>query len=230
MVSAASWVRLLKKGTLAAGMVLMFVSTINVSSNIARSDYQEKKIAEIEGYLPSIRETIKTDVSRRAAIAKIMGIIEKYNADLEHKFKQTIAIEIYEMSLKYQNLDIDLICATITHESAKTWRHDIVSPAGAMGLMQIMPYTGLDLSEPEGIKWTTPEQVLYNPIYNIRMGCRYLSSLIDEYHLDGGLAAYNGGVRQAQKWLASGRKDDVLVAETREYVPAVLKLYINFKN
>ena len=62
------------------------------------------------------------------------------------------------MSVKYPNLDVNLICATITHESARTWEPEVVSKAGAMGLMQIMPATGEWLSKYEGITWTGAEE------------------------------------------------------------------------
>ena len=32
------------------------------------------------------------------------------------------------MEVKYENLNVDLICATITHESARTWDPKVVSP------------------------------------------------------------------------------------------------------
>lgn len=56
----------------------------------------------------------------------------------------------------------------------------------SMGLMQIMPDTGYFLRQHEGLPWTDARDVLFNPIYNIRLGCRYLSSLIDVYQIDGG--------------------------------------------
>ena len=92
--------------------------------------------------------------------------------------KYSIANEIYKMSLKYNNLNVDLICATITHESALTWRKTIKSPVGAMGLMQIMPQTGILMAKKEGIEWKSAEKTLFDPITNIRLGCRYLSFLI----------------------------------------------------
>jgi len=133
------------------------------------------------------------------------------------------------MTRKYSNLDVDFICATITHESAKSWEPQIVSKAGALGLMQIMPTTGAFLAVQEGIEWTTSEQVLQDPILNIRLGCRYLSQLVTMYQQDGGLAAYNGGPKRAEIWLASNRDQNTLVAETRNYVPAILKLYDQFR-
>ncbi|GBE27589.1 soluble lytic murein transglycosylase precursor [bacterium BMS3Bbin03] len=106
----------------------------------------------------------------------------------------------------------------------------MTSPVGAMGLMQIMPGTGMFLSEFEGIAWINAETVLFNPIYNIRLGTRYLSTLIDIYGLQGGLAAYNGGEKRAALWLAHNKANGILWPETQKYVPAVLNLYQQFQN
>jgi soluble lytic murein transglycosylase len=203
---------------------------LNFSTHITRSGNEESSFVEIRQHLSEICGVMISDAARIAAVQKIIRIINDYNSKLDESLKYQIANEIYEMTLRYNNLDIDLICATITHESAKTWRPDVVSPAGALGLMQIMPYVGRSLSEIEGIEWTTPEAVLFDPIYNIRLGCRYLSSLINLYHLDGGLAAYNGGAYRAAKWLKSGRNNSILASETRGYVPAILELYGSFRN
>ena len=94
-----------------------------------------------------------------------------------------------------------------------------------MGLMQVMPATGMFIAHYEGITWTSPEEVLFNPIYNIRIGSRYLSTMISLYGLEGGLAAYNGGERRAALWVAEGSEMENLHPETREYIPAVLKIY-----
>ncbi|MCG8607654.1 lytic transglycosylase domain-containing protein [bacterium] len=144
--------------------------------------------------------------------------------------KSKIAAEIYRMSLKYPNLDIDLICATITHESGRTWNPKSTSPAGALGLMQIMPATGQWLAKYEGINWTKAKDILYDPIYNIRMGSRYLSALIETYDLEGGLAAYNGGSKRVELWLAQNKAAGILWPETRTYVPHVLKIYKQYKS
>ena len=69
-----------------------------------------------------------------------------------------------------------------------------------------------------------------NAITNIRLGCRYLSSLIHAYEIDGGLAAYNGGERRAALWIKNNRQDEsILWEETRGYIPAVLRLYKQFR-
>jgi soluble lytic murein transglycosylase len=179
--------------------------------------------------LVDLRSAMNIDSVRQYKLQKILTIIEKFNPDLSSSDAYDIANEIYEMSVKYTNLDEDLLCAVITHESARTWDARVVSSAGAMGLMQIMPVTGFFLAEYEGISWTSPEDVIFNPIYNIRMGARYLSMLSEQYGLDGALAAYNGGERQAALWLANGKDDKYLWAETRQYIPLVMKLYDSYQ-
>ncbi|MFQ5823771.1 MAG: lytic transglycosylase domain-containing protein [bacterium] len=222
--------KILKEGYFILLTIVMFISMVSFSHNVFNFDKAKQKVAQFEHTLKDLKGVIKTDSVRQHAIFKISRIIEQYNNKLNPQKKYEIANLINNMSIKYTNLDVDLICATITHESALTWQPDIISPAGAIGLMQIMPSTGLFLSKHESIRWTNEKDILFNPIYNIRLGCRYLSMLIEMYHLDGGLAAYNGGERRAAMWLASGRDNEVLLEETRDYIPAVLKLYDIFKN
>jgi soluble lytic murein transglycosylase len=140
-----------------------------------------------------------------------------------------IANEIYQMSKRYSNLEIELICATITHETALTWDPDIVSPANAIGLMQIIPPTGRSLANKQGLEFDKIETTLFDPIINIQLGCRYLSKLIAAYNLDGGLAAYNGGMKRAESWVRNGRAKGILHEETDRYVPSILKIYEEFK-
>lgn len=187
-----------------------------------------QRMEKMDRELVDLRSAMNTDSIRQNKLQKIMAIALDHNPGLSSVEVYDIASEIYEMSIRYSNLDIDLICAVITHESANTWDPDVISPAGAMGLMQIMPVTGMFLAEYESITWTGPEGVLYNPVHNIRMGTRLLSALISQYGLDGALAAYNAGERHASVWLASGKDDTLLWRETREYIPAVLKLYDHY--
>jgi soluble lytic murein transglycosylase len=185
---------------------------------------QKDKIGQLERALQEIRAAMNVDSVRQYSIQKVIAIVNRFNPMMDSGTKYEIANTIYEMSVKYPNLDIDIICATITHESARTWNPEVVSQAGAMGLMQVMPTTGMYVAQYEGITWRSPEEVLFNPIYNIRIGCRYLASLVNEYDLDGGLAAYNGGEKRASLWLKNDRAAGILWAETSNYVPSVMKL------
>lgn len=211
-------------------ILISCICAVSFSFKYYTFDESGVKLNRIERTIQEIRIAMELDSLHQAKIKKILSIFNYYNRTMAPEAKMEIAEEIYKMSLKYTNLDIDLICATITHESALTWDPEIVSQAGAMGLMQIMPTTGIFLSQDEGINWTSAEEILFNPIYNIRLGCRYLSSLINAYEIDGGLAAYNGGEKRAALWLKNNRQDEtILWEETRGYVPAVLNLYKKFQ-
>jgi soluble lytic murein transglycosylase len=184
----------------------------------------------LENTLQDIRAAMNVDSIRQFNIQKVMSIINRYNKNLPSSQKYEIAEEIYRMSIKYTQLDMDLICATITQESGKSWDPEVTSEAGAMGLMQIMPTMGLWIAHFEDITWSSPEEVLFDPIYNIRIGCRYLSSLIETYDLEGGLAAFNGGEKRAAIWLANKKADGILLSETLNYKNHVLNLYEEFKS
>ncbi|MDQ7051984.1 MAG: lytic transglycosylase domain-containing protein [candidate division KSB1 bacterium] len=211
-------------------IVITSLTLVSFSFKFFTLDKATQRLSEIESALIELKAALNVDSVRQYYIQKVIALIDRYNKSMPAEMKYNIANEIYEMSVKYSNLDVDLICATITHESAFTWNPKIVSRAGAMGLMQIMPATGMFLAESEGIPWTSAEDVLFDPVYNIRLGCRYLSTLISMYNIEGGLAAYNGGERRAALWLQKGKDDRVLWEETRGYVPAILKLYQEYTN
>jgi soluble lytic murein transglycosylase len=213
-------------------LLILFLATTVIGFSFRyfdETDEAARKISQLERALQDIRAAMNADSVRQFNIQKIMSIIDHYNKELISEKKYEIAQEIYEMSIRYTNLDVDLICATITHESGATWNPKVVSNAGAIGLMQIMPVTGMYLAKYEDISWSSPQEILTDPIYNIRMGCRYLSTMINYYDLDGGLAAYNGGEKLAAQWIASHKADGILWAETRDYIPAVKRLYKKYK-
>ncbi len=193
------------------------------------SQVQSSQIGELERALHELSSRMNVDSIRQYSIQKVIAIIDRYNPKMVSSLKYEVANTIYEMSVKYPNLDVDLICATITQETGRTWEPRVISPAGAMGMMQIMPTTGMYVAAVEGLNWTTPEQVLYHPIYNIRLGCRYLSSMISEFEIDGGLAAYNGGQRIAARWIKENYATGILYAETANYVPSVKKFWKEYR-
>lgn len=182
-------------------------------------------LKELERNVQDVRAAMSVDSIRQHHIQKTMEIIAAANPDMSSDQRYEIADEIYRMSVKYENLNVELLIATIALESGQTWRPDIISQAGAIGLMQVMPATGMFVAYYEGINWTDPLEVLQNPIYNIRIGARYLSAMIGLYGLEGGLAAYNGGERQAALWASREVDENYLHPETRAFVPAVLRIY-----
>ena len=89
----------------------------------------------------------------------------------------------------------------------------ITSPAGAMGLMQVMPATFAALSGRYGLG-SDP----YDPRANILAGAAYLREMYDRFGPAHFLAAYNAGPGRVEDHLRSGRP---LPGETRRYVQAL---------
>ncbi|MBN1541763.1 transglycosylase SLT domain-containing protein [candidate division KSB1 bacterium] len=227
---SASHIGLKKIGLMLAANFIIFSIAIAFYSHKAAIPTAAANVEVLSTLVQNKSHMVQLQNQRAVSLKKITDIISRYNRKMDKEIKQAIANEIVNMTFKYPNLNVDFILATITHESAKTWDPTVTSHVGAMGLMQIMPTTGIYLALEEGIKWTTAEEILFDPIVNIRLGCRYMSHLVEMYEHDGGLAAYNGGPRRAEMWLESNRNNNILYAETRNYVPAVLKLYAEYQS
>ncbi len=110
----------------------------------------------------------------------------------------------------------NLIRAVILAESRGD--HLAVSPRGARGLMQILPSTGRELGVPRA-------DDLFHPRTNIFVGTQYLAQLLSQSNGDvrKALASYNAGPGA----VAEGQN---LPAETREFVPRVLRLWAQLRN
>jgi len=80
-----------------------------------------------------------------------------------------------------------------------TYRAYAVSPAGAIGLMQVMPATGRWFGEKLG-KPVHDRAQLFDPERNIELGVHYLAELHRQFgRLDLALLAYNAGPRRARQ-------------------------------
>jgi len=127
-----------------------------------------------------------------------------------------------------------LVAAVIRAESG--FRPGATSSQGARGLMQVMPETGEWAAKQLGLPYSP--DLLYDPDYNIRLGCWYLASLREEFAGDMvlALAAYNGGRGNVEKWLSERQwtgehhtLDQIPFKETRNYVAKVLRDYTRYE-
>lgn len=105
----------------------------------------------------------------------------------------------------------ELVRAVIVVESA--FNPLAISKRGAVGLMQLRPSTARRYGVANA----------FDPEQNIRAGAHYLSDLIARYdnQIELALAAYNAGEDAVERY---GRRIPPF-AETRQYVPAVLRVY-----
>ncbi len=127
-----------------------------------------------------------------------------------------------------------LLFAIVRQESA--FEPDAVSPAGARGLMQLMPATASFMADKLQLSFSIPRLTL-DGLYNVALGRGYLHHLIDDF---GGsyalaIAAYNAGPGRVRQWLAEygdprGGQIDMVdwietipIDETRLYVQRVLE-------
>jgi len=132
------------------------------------------------------------------------------------------------------NVEPELIWATMKEES--TFRPDVSSWAGAMGLMQIMPATGKDIAS--RLNTTIEDSDLLDADINIKFGTFYISSMLKMFsgNIDRAMAAYNGGPGNVLRWNKSplGKtKEDFPTAitffETQEYITKIKNSYHVYK-
>lgn len=118
---------------------------------------------------------------------------------------------ISRASRKY-GVDVGLIKAVIKAES--DFKPQAVSPAGARGLMQLMPATARSLGVSDS----------FDPEQNVMGGTRFLKDLLQRYggNVDAALAAYNWGPGNVD------RRPDHLPRETRDYLARVKQLYASY--
>jgi soluble lytic murein transglycosylase len=118
-----------------------------------------------------------------------------------------------------------LITSLIKQESG--FKPIAISSSGALGLMQLMPFTAIDVKKDLALS------TLRDPSVNIAVGTRYLQSLLDKYggNVPFALAAYNAGPHRVMKWRKEIRPDWTMIQfiesipyrETREYVSSILR-------
>lgn len=126
-----------------------------------------------------------------------------------------------------------LVYAHALQES--NFRTDVISPAGARGLMQVRPGTAQDLARARGVPFTATE--LDSASINLEYGQSYLERLRD-LPATGGLlpkviAAYNAGPTPVARWNSEVRDngdpllfiESIPYWETRGYVAIILRNY-----
>lgn len=167
-------------------------SKVITDSRINKPGYVLKKSYSTNSYLSSTNKSVY----------KSRTIKSKYDA------------LIVNIALKY-DLEPSFIKAVIHVESA--FDRYALSPAGAMGLMQLMPATASNYQL---------KQDHFNPNRNIEVGVQHIKDLMQRYGSDKrlSLAAYNAGQGAVSKY------DGVPpFKETRNYIKKVMRLYELYK-
>jgi len=124
-----------------------------------------------------------------------------------------------------------LLLALIRQESA--FEPDVVSPAGAIGLTQVIPPTGIQIASALDEEWGGAIS-LTDPETSLRYGASYLATQLESFdgNVFAALAAYNAGPTNARRWLDAqvqagpdGFIQTIDFEETRRYVTSVIEQY-----
>ena len=187
-------------------------------TSLSDLEYAAAKLQELGEFRRSISLTAKLPYS------------EKY-----HRFWYPLAFwDTVEQASKRYGIDPLIILSVMREESR--FDQTVKSPAGAYGLMQLMPQTAYRLDKSLNLGIRKPLQ-LKDPKNNIQLGSFYLKSLLNEFRsLAHMLAAYNAGELAVQSWQqrfdynsVDEFIEDIPYSETRNYVKKVLTSYFQYK-
>ncbi|MBK4216358.1 lytic transglycosylase domain-containing protein [Paracoccus caeni] len=103
-----------------------------------------------------------------------------------------------------ENADLDLppeLIMSISRQESE-FNHTVSSPAGALGLMQLLPGTAEDMARKLGIRYQRG-RLTTDPAYNARLGAAYLDGLRQRFGTSTALVAsgYNAGPGRPARWL-----------------------------
>lgn len=144
-------------------------------------EYNEERQLEIERIKEEERRKAEERrVAEIAHYADLMGLKHQY-LDREKALKYSeIMLDVLE------DYDFDPLWIISIMWVESTFRDHVVSHAGAVGLVQIMPST----AAPHGIS----REQLFDPSVNVEFGVMYLDYLVNRYDsLKMGTVAYNQG-------------------------------------
>jgi soluble lytic murein transglycosylase len=196
----------------------------------------DRLVARVEGSVPQSLDLADALIERGFSIAGIR-LGQSLRGDGATQTKRLLRVlypfpyrELVTREASERNIDPLFLAALIRQESAFT--PAIYSPAGAIGLMQVMPATGRELARSQGLRGFTPESLETAEI-NLHLGTRFWLDMERRYSegkLPLVLSAYNAGPTRARRWRQFPEFEDLLrfteripFDETRGYVKNITR-------
>jgi soluble lytic murein transglycosylase len=139
------------------------------------------------------------DAAASLKISKLRCLFSEHYTGLSVQEEKRLAYLIYQESVRHQ-YDPELIMAIIFAESSfHNWSR---SKKGAIGLMQILPKTGMELAQSNDLPFYSSRS-LFDPRLNVKFGVQYLTYLHHRFgDLELALTAYNYGPTRVSQWLS----------------------------
>jgi len=180
--------------------------------NDARTSYVEVPASQIESYAaqPELSEPPSSQPGPSGANAARNAPPAAPAGDAAAKLSSQDTHRLVREASKRHGVDMDFLASVIRQESGGN--SQAVSPAGARGLMQLMPATAEQLGVQDS----------FDPEQNVDGGARYLRELLERYRGDAvrALAAYNAGPEAVDRYQGVPP-----YPETRNYVRSVVRDY-----
>ncbi len=176
---------------------------------------------------------------------KLYSLSVLYNKIAERRGIFFVNYSYPTLKLKSFNKNIEKALALAIIRQESEFDAHALSPAGAMGLMQLMYKTAKQEGREVGVK-VTKDQLYNSPELNVKLGSHYISKLVKRY--EGSyilaIAAYNAGPHNVDRWVkaygdprALDDIDEVVewvekipYYETRAYVQHVLSNLQIYRN
>ncbi len=167
--------------------------------------------------------------------ALMLANVSEHRNDLSLRFPLAHSDLIEKYAKKY-NIPEAFVYAIIRQES--TFRKQVKSSAGALGLMQVIPSTARKVSKKYKIPLYSMKN-MYRANTNINIGVAYLNQLATRFDRHPILmaAAYNAGPKQVLRWLKNSHKKETDLwietlpwHETRNYLKNVMSFHAVYQH
>lgn len=224
-----------------------------ISQKYGRDLLELTKIAQFEFLLESEEhEGWKFDKNLKMWLYAMAGDYLKAISTAYFSIPQNSTVDYNEIKFQYafpmpyadliadevsKNLKVDPLLAHSLIKQESRYQKDIVSKVGAVGLMQLMPYTARALARELGLEPPSAEDLM-QPEINIRLGVNYMEDVFQTFdnNMIHAIASYNAGPVAIKNWRKRYHDldpdefiENIPYEETKTYVKHVLNNFWVYK-
>ena len=225
--------RLLQSHSLSARLIAYAVLHNNINILSGQCKRKKGENLKFKGEKTLLKNKYKSIISTVIVIFMVIILFVLFKDKLLKILYPKTYSEIITTYAEKYDVEENLIYAVIKAES--NFDSSAVSNKSAIGLMQIVEETALDVAKKNNIELDTGnlEEELLDIDNNIHIGTKYLETLLRQYgNKEVALAAYNAGIGTVNNWIekqiikADGSDiENIPYKETNNYVRKILRDY-----